>query len=174
MITVVIVVAVVALLFTWVTFTAARVDRLHHRVDAARAALDAALVRRAATAHALVDRSTDTLGAELTGRLRDAVRTALDAGEADREAAENDLSGALAALPAGVDPERLVDLREASTRVVLARRFYNDAVRDTRALRGRWVPRLLRLGGRRAVPGFFEINEVTPSADDRPVGGRSG
>ena len=40
---------VVAILLTmWVTFTLTRLDRLHARVDAARAALDAQLVRRAA------------------------------------------------------------------------------------------------------------------------------
>jgi hypothetical protein len=35
-------------------------------------------------------------------------------------------------------------------------------VRDTRALRGRWMPRVFRLGGRRPVPTFFEIDEVSP------------
>ena len=40
---------VVAVLVTmWVTFTVTRLDRLHARVDAAGAALDAQLVRRAA------------------------------------------------------------------------------------------------------------------------------
>ena len=60
-----------------------------------------------------------------------------------------------------LDPALLQDLTDATTRVLLARRFYNDAVRDTQALRRRWLPRLFRLGGRRPVPGFFEIDEVT-------------
>jgi hypothetical protein len=47
--------------------------------------------------------------------------------------------------------------------VVLARRFYNDAVRDTRELRGRRLPRLLRLHARRPLPRYFDI-------DDRPGG----
>ncbi|HST65003.1 MAG TPA: DUF3048 domain-containing protein, partial [Mycobacteriales bacterium] len=48
---------------------------------------------------------------------------------------------------AGADPALLADLTDAARRVALARRFYNDAVRDTRLLRRRRMPRLLRLGG---------------------------
>jgi hypothetical protein len=156
------VVAVVALLATWITWTATRVDRLHSRVDAARATLDAQLVRRAAAVQVLVGRAPERLGAESAGRLRSAARAALDADDGVRESAENDLSRALQDLPPDLDPALLQDLADAATRVVLARRFYNDAVRDTRRLRGRRVPRLLRLGGRRPVPTFFEIDEVTP------------
>jgi len=158
----VVTVVLVALLATWVTWTATRVDRLHIRVDAARAALDARLVRRAAAVQALVDRVPERLGARPAERLRTAVRAALDADDGIREAAENDLGRALQDLPPDLDPALLQDLADASTRVLLARRFYNDAVRDTRSLRGRRIPRLFRLGGRRPVPTFFEIDEVTP------------
>jgi len=160
-ITVVAVVAVVALLATWVTSLASRVDRLHSRVDAARATLDAQLVRRAAAVQALVDRDPDRLGLELAGRLRTAARAALDADDPLRETAENDLGRALQELPDGQDGMLTRDLADASSRVLLARRFFNDAVRDTRSLRGRWLPRLLRLGGRRPLPEFFEIDEVS-------------
>ena len=51
------------------------------------------------------------------------------------------------------------ELGATTERVVLARRFYNDAVRDLRGLRGQRMPRLLRLGARRAVPAFFEIDD---------------
>jgi hypothetical protein len=167
--TVVAVVTVVALLAAWVTWTATRVDRLHIRVDAARATLDAQLVRRAAAAQAMVARVSDRVDPHLAEELRETARAALDADDAVRESAENDLGRALAELSAelsghsaaGSGHELLLDLAEASSRVVLARRFYNDAVRDTRALRGRGLPRLLRLGGHRPLPGFFEIDEVT-------------
>ena len=158
----VVIVVLVALLASWTTWTATRVDRLHSRVDLARAALDAQLVRRAAAVQALVDRAPERLGGRPAGRLRSAARAALDADDGVRESAENDLSRALQDLPADLEPALLQDLADASTRVLLARRFYNDAVRDTRALRGRWLPRLLHLGGRRPVPTFFEIDEVTP------------
>ena len=56
-------------------------------------------------------------------------------------------------------------VREAGARVLIARRFYNDAVRDTRALRGRRMPRLLRLAGRRDMPQFFDIDDTLPDYD---------
>ena len=46
--------------------------------------------------------------------------------------------------------------------MALARRFYNDAVRDTVSLRRRRLPRLFRLGGRRPLPAFFEIDDTVP------------
>jgi hypothetical protein len=51
------------------------------------------------------------------------------------------------------------DLAGTATRVLLARRFYNDAVRDTRELRGRRLPRLLRLHARRPLPRYFDIDD---------------
>jgi hypothetical protein len=47
--------------------------------------------------------------------------------------------------------------------VLIARRFYNDAVRDTRALRARRMPRLLRLAGRVELPQFFDIDDTVPA-----------
>jgi hypothetical protein len=160
--TVVTVVAVVVLLATWVTWTATRVDRLHGRVDSARASLDAQLVRRAAALQALADRSAAELGAPRAGQLRMVARASLDADPATREAAENDLSRALYEIPADLEPALVADLADAARRVGLARRFYNDAVRDTRSLRRRRLPRLLRLGGRRPLPAFFEIDDSVP------------
>ncbi|MDR1998853.1 MAG: hypothetical protein LBQ06_02775, partial [Frankiaceae bacterium] len=49
---------------------------------------------------------------------------------------------------------------EAGARSTIARRFYNDAVRDTRALRARRLPRALRLAGGRGLPQFFDIEDV--------------
>jgi Uncharacterized conserved protein len=162
---VVVVVVCVVVLATWITWTATRVDRLHTRTDAARASLDAQLVRRAAAVQALVDRAGAGLDPRVAGRMRTAARAALDADDTTRETAENDLGRALQELPVGVsDPDLMRDLRDAASRVVLARRFYNDAVRDTRSLRGRRMPRLLRLGGRRPLPAFFEIDDTAPPA----------
>lgn len=150
--------AVVVLTALYVTWTASRLDRLHARVDAAWAALDAQLVRRASAARAVAA----ALPAEERAALAAAARAALEAGEEGREARENDLSGALRAavplLPAGAD---LAELGTASTRVGLARAFHNDAVRDTRAVRLRRMPRALRLAGHRALPQYFEIDDTT-------------
>ena len=42
---------------------------------------------------------------------------------------------------------------------MIARRFYNDAVRDTRSLGERRLVRRLHLGGTAPLPQFFEIIE---------------
>lgn len=171
-VTVVVTVVVgVVLLTTWVTWIATRVERLHGRVDAARASLDAQLVRRAAALQALADSPGQPLDQALADRLRTVARASLDANPAAREMAENDLSRALYEIPADLDPDLLADLADAARRVAFARRFYNDAVRDTAALRRRGLPRLLRLGGRRPVPAFFEIDDTIPAvAARRPIG----
>jgi hypothetical protein len=130
-----------------------RLDRLHVRTDSARAALFATLDRRAVVARSV---------ALLTGDapLRAAATRAESSGVRDREAAENDLSrwldrAALRRLPAALVDE----LRDAEQRVVLARRVYNDAVRDTLSLRSRRLVRWLRLAGTAPAPGYFEIAE---------------
>jgi hypothetical protein len=86
--------------------------------------------------------------------------------DADRGAAENAVGRALielAALPEQVLPEADAELHEAAARVLIARRFYNDAVRDTRSLRARRLPRLFRMAGRRPMPEFFDIDDTVPS-----------
>jgi hypothetical protein len=164
--------AVAVLLTLWVAWTASRVDRLHDRTSAARASLDAHLVRRAAALQALARRSAAELGPERAARLGALAAASLDADAATREAAENDLSRALHDIPDGVDPALLGDISDAARRVALARRFYNDAVRDTVALRRGRVPRLFRLGGRRPLPVFFEIDDTAPRVvRPEPAGG---
>ncbi len=68
----------------------------------------------------------------------------------------------------------VAELADAEARVLLARRFHNDAVRDTLALRERRAVRMLRLGGTAALPTYFEIVE-SPDAQAVPqVGGQPG
>ena len=156
---VVLVVVLVLLAALYVSWTASRLDRLHARVDAAWAALDAQLVRRAAAARQLAAHLPP--GPEADALARTASET-LEPGAEGREARENDLSRALRAavpqLPPGTD---LSELEDAATRVGLARAFHNDAVRDTRAVRLRRMPRALRLAGHRALPQYFEIDDTT-------------
>ena len=151
-----------ALLGFYVTWTAGRLDRLHARVDASWAALDAALVRRAAAARAVAGRLEDP---RARAALTAAASAALEATEPDRERVENDLSRALkASLPLVLhDPSgdaATAELQTAATRVGLARSFHNAAVKDTRAVRLRRLPRALRLAGRRALPEYFEIDDT--------------
>jgi hypothetical protein len=155
-------VAVTVVLFGWVSWTVTRLDRLHGRTALARSALDAALVRRAAALQALASHPATALDPQREARLLALAAASLDADDSTREAAENDLSRALRDVPAGADPALLADLTDAARRVALARRFYNDAVRDTVLLRRRRMPRLLRLRGAQPLPAFFEIDDSIP------------
>jgi 8-oxo-dGTP pyrophosphatase MutT (NUDIX family) len=84
---------------------------------------------------------------------------------------ENTLSAALATVnPRSVPSGLIAELADAETRVLLARRFHNDAVRDILALRERRLVRLFRLAGTAALPSYFEIAERTQAQrhDDQP------
>jgi hypothetical protein len=163
---------VVAILASmWVTFTLTRLDRLHARVDAARAALDAQLVRRAvALLHVAEAPETPlTPGARIEYEATARAATTLE-GPSDRvlqrrEPLENAVGRAVNQLASGtvLRADAAAELREAAARVQVARRFYNDAVRDTRTLRARRMPRLLHLAGRVDLPPFFDIDDTEPS-----------
>jgi hypothetical protein len=143
------VLAVIALA-VYITWTAGRLDRMHARVDAAWAALDTQLVRRAAAARAL----------ELPSVVR-AAEAALEAGQTGRQEVENDLSRCLRAVWHEVPPGPQRDeLEAAASRVALARSFHNGAVTNARALRRNRLVRLLRLAGHRAAPEFFDVDET--------------
>jgi hypothetical protein len=150
----VIVIIAVSIYITW---TAGRLDRMHARVDAAWAALDAQLVRRSAAARAL--------GVPSVTRAADA---ALVAGVAERQDRENDLSRELrAAWPAVPPGPNRAELEAAASRVALARSFHNGAVTNARALRRNRLARLLHLAGRRQLPEFFDVDEADFS-DEEP------
>jgi hypothetical protein len=129
---------------------ATRLDRLHVRTDAAWAALDAALHQRALAVSALNGNVT----------LCGAALAAVDAQPSAREELENELGRVLSALNrGGLAPASASRLADAEQRVVIARRVYNDAVRDTRALRSHRTVRWLRLAGTAPLPRYFEIAE---------------
>ncbi|WP_369254485.1 hypothetical protein [Geodermatophilus amargosae] len=154
---------VVALLLTaWTAWTLTRLRRLEARVARARAVLEDRLRQRAALAEDLVSLHGAALGEDRAGRLKTAAYEARATPAGDRELAENALGRELRALPAevpGVPRALLADLAEAEARMGLARRFYNDAVRDTALLRTRRLPRLLRLHADRPLPRFFDVED---------------
>src|ERR1700754_3367210 len=151
-------VVILLLVAAWAYQTAHRLDRLHVRYDLSWQALDGALARRAVVARAV---AVDAYGNGPEGkRLAALADTAEQAPRTGREAAENELSAALALVDPSSLPSALVgELGDAEARVLLARRFHNDAVRDTLALRERPAVRMLRLGGTAALPTYFEIAE---------------
>lgn len=153
---------VVVLVALYVTWTAGRLDRMHARVDAAWAALDAQLVRRAAAARGLLPHLPT--GPERSA-LDAASAAALGAGEQDRDLLENALTKAVrAAVPLLAEGEEArqaqTELAGAAHRAVLSRAFHNSAVAGARTLRRRRLPRLLRLAGHRDMPQFFDIDDT--------------
>jgi hypothetical protein len=171
MVAVVVVFAAVVLVLWYLSWTAARLDRLHARVEGARFALDAQLLRRSTLAlelatAGLLDPATGVL---LAGAAHEASAVELD----ERELAESNLSRALRA--AFAEPETVAavagnprgreildELDAAAKRVQLARRFYNDAVRATKAVRRKRPVRYFRLAGRAPVPQSFEMDDAPP------------
>jgi hypothetical protein len=156
----------------WLTWTANRLDRMHHRIDVARGRLDAQLLRRSGVILELA--ATDVLDPASRIVLLDAAHRARSADEADLEQAESDLSQALRAVMGELDdlaalrrdPEvapLLEELAQACARVELARRFHNDAVVTARALRSRRRVRWLRLAGHAAALRAVDLDDVPPS-----------
>jgi hypothetical protein len=164
-------IAVLFLLGVYVSWRATRLDRLHVRLETARAGLDAALVRRAAVALELAaSRQLDPATSLL---LAAAAHEARIADNENREFAESDLSRALRAVIDQPDFRRTVAAREdgadllddldaAVRKVGYARSFYNNAVTATRTARRKLLPRVLPLSGRAPLPEFFEIDDAPP------------
>lgn len=142
----IVIAVVVTILAAWAYFTAQRLNRLHIRTDSALAQLISALDRR------------DALMAALEPELRELAQTSLSiAGSPEfveaKAKADSDVKCQL--------QNRTVaaDIVDASARVELAARFYNDAVTSTRALRTRRLVRFLRLGGTAKLPRYFDVND---------------
>jgi hypothetical protein len=165
---IVLIVAAALFMGVYVSWRAGRIDRLHARVEMARAALDVTLLRRSSVAmelatSGLLDPATSLLLAEAVQGTR--ART-----ERPRDLAESDLTRALRAAfsqpgfrsslsgKEGAD-ELLAEVEEAAHQVFLARKFYNDLVAVTRDARRRPLARLLRLSGKAPTPEFFEMDD---------------
>ena len=172
----------------WLTARASRLDRLHVRVETTRAALDAALLRRAAAAEALAaSGALDPASALLLASASAEATAPLDAPmeRVEREVAESDLSRALRAVltPGAVQElhdrrdevveELLADLSTACDRVVLARRFANDSVVAARRVRRGAVVRVAHLAGHAPLPRTFDVDDEPPALGPR-AGDRRG
>lgn len=155
----------------YLSWTAGRLDRSHARVDGARAALDAQLVRRSAVSMELA--TSGLLDPASALLIADAAHSARQAEGEDRPPAESDLSRALRAaldqpeqfdeLTASAEGRQMIEeLEAAGRRVVMARRFHNDAVRAARALRAKRHVRYLRLAGHAPPPVTFECDDAPP------------
>jgi hypothetical protein len=177
---IVIVVAAALFMGVYVSWRAGRIDRLHARVEMARAALDVTLLRRSSVAmelatSGLLDPATSLL-------LAGAVHGTRDSTIRPRDLAESDLTRALRAAfsqpgfrsslsgKEGAD-ELLAEVEAAAHQVFLARKFYNDVVAATREARQRPLARLLRLSGKARAPEFFEMDDsLVAENSTAPIG----
>ncbi|GGX99162.1 LemA family protein [Streptomyces hiroshimensis] len=173
------IVAALVVIGVYLSWTAGRLDRLHSRIDAARAALDAQLLRRASVAQELGTAGVLDPAASIV--LYQAAHAARQAEEEHREVAESELSQALRAVFAEVPQveavreapggeESLTELSEAVRRVPMARRFHNDAVRAARAVRKHRVVRWFRLAGHAPFPMAFEMDDEPPAVLEARTG----
>jgi hypothetical protein len=174
-----IVAVVLGAIVVYLSSAAGRLDRLHHRIETASAALDAQLLRRGAAAQDLA--SSGLLDPASSMLVSAAAQEALAADADDtvaRFGAESELTRTLGAVletredveeireAAGVDVEvadQLVDeLAVACRRVELARRFHNDVVRSCLQLRRQRIVRWFRLAGYTPLPSTADFDDTPP------------
>lgn len=172
----------------YLSYSAARLDRLHTRVEGSLSALDAQLVRRAeatlelansgaldpASALMLVSAASESLEAHNERALEDdllegqvfGAREGIESGltEALQAALSADVVAHLRQDPAGLAAAALERVEAAGMRVQLARRFHNDAVTDVRRVRRKQVVRVFRLAGHAELPRTVEFDDELPPA----------
>lgn len=162
----------VVVLAWYLSFTASRIDRLHHRVETSWAALDAALQRRASVAMELA--ISGLLDPAQSVLLTAAAHDAREAHESARVPAEDDLGSALLLLfpddesvgllnDQALGQDLIEELTEANRRVEFAAASFNDAVESARILRSKVFVRLLRLSGRAKLAQPFTVTVEIPS-----------
>ena len=154
---------ILMLLLVWyLSFTATRLDRLHHRVETSWANLDAALKTRSALAleiarSNLVDPATSML-------LLAAAHVAVVADHSERAEAEAELSELLLSLLAeqALDSEGEIfrELSAARERLRIAIAIHLEAVTRTQAQRKRPVVKLFRLAGRAPLPVRYPFEDI--------------
>lgn len=183
---IVIALALVILVAWYLSYSAARLDRLHAKVEGALSALDAALVRRAEAALELANSGAldPASGFLIAGAASESLeRTTERTFEQDllegqhfagSEGVESELTEVLtAALPlevreritesGGAGAGALQRLEASGLRVQLARRFHNEAVKDVQRVRRKRVVRLFRLAGHAELPQTVELDDSFPA-----------
>jgi predicted transcriptional regulator len=173
----VLVVLLIALIVLYLSQTAARLDRLHHRIDTSRSALQGQFMERANEVLALA--SSGRLDPATTV-LADAADSALDQARAtgaefppSRCAAESALTRALEASMDGDLVAEIADqpdgeqtltvLAAAVQKAAWSRRFHNDSAVLPGGAPQRLV-RLFRLAGSAPMPRTVELDDEVPSA----------
>ena len=146
----------------YLSFTATRLDRLHHRVETSWANLDVLLQKRAAVALEIAH--SDIADPASSMLLTGAAYQARDADIKSRSQAESGLSGALGLLledsqhlATAADNVLLTELSALTDKIRVAIAIHTDAVSRTQMVRGKFVVRLFRLAGTAPLPVTYEF-----------------
>lgn len=154
---------IISLIFIWyLTFSANRLDRLHHRVETSWANLDAILQRRAAIALEVARFQETDPASNLI--LTSAAYQAREAEISERSEAESGLSETLRHLRDESDiphlhPELFNELDQITERLRTAIAIHQEAVRATQRRRAKLVYRIFRLAGRAPLPVTFPFED---------------
>ena len=154
---------IATLVFIWyLTFSANRLDRLHHRVETSWANLDSILQRRAALAQEIahlkeIDPATNLI-------LTSAAHQAREAEISERSEAESGLSEALRLLQQESDipdiyPEIFEELVTITDRLKTAIAIHQESVTATRKRRQKPLIRIFRLAGRAPLPVTYPFED---------------
>ena len=154
----------------WFSWTATRLDQLHHRIDLGRESLNTQLALRSGVVLELV--GSGALDDPEAVLLSDAAHRARHAPEAQAQSGLSQVLRAVFASPESVAavraeaPELVDELAAACRKVELARRFHNDHVTSARALRSRRRVRWFRLAGHAPEPTTVDLDDVPPAGLD--------
>lgn len=152
----------VAVIAWYLSYSATRLDRLHHRVETSWANLDGLLQRRAAIAIEIARTDISDPAASLL--LTFAAHQARDANMRDRSQAETGLNGALEILLQDVEKkydakeqELICELKELNEKIAMGIAIHVDAVNRTRMVRRKPIIRIFRLAGNAPEPIVYEF-----------------
>jgi len=152
----------ILILFLWyLSFTATRLDRLHHRVETSWAALDSLLQRRAAIALEIAHSSFADPGLALI--LNESAHLAREANISERSEAESGLTGSLGLLLLNIhentDDALLKELSDLTDKIRVAVKLHVEAVNRTQLVRRKLIVKLFRLAGRAPLPSIHKFEE---------------
>ena len=160
-----ILVALVVLIFAWyLSFSASRLDRLHHRVETSWEHLDALLQRRAALALEIshqvdLDPATDLI-------LRQSAYVSREEAIIDRNDAERSLSESLTFLrdsahngEVSISVPLLDELTNLTEKINLAISIHLEGVNSVARLRSKFIFRLFHLAGKAKLPRIYSFEE---------------
>ena len=146
----------------YLSFTATRLDRLHHRVETSWANLDVLLQKRAAVALEIAH--SDIADPASSMLLTAAAYQARDANIQNRSQAESGLSGARGLLledsehlATKADSALLTELSVLTDKIRVAIAIHTDAVARTQMVRGKFVVKAFRLAGTAPLPITYEF-----------------